>query len=207
MNSRSDKYSGHDDLFDEEHGVLRNRLGITDAEELGVAENECLIRAYGAALAGYDEGHRFDEEDVRHLHRLFLGPVFEWAGTYRRVDISSPGIRYCHAAYIGDNMKAFSKRLAALTPFSEGMGKEEVVKRLAEIHAELIVIHPFRDGNGRTTRLLCDLLLAQAGRKAMDTAAFYDGAFMQKYHAAIRQAWHTGGYSGLEALFYRLLAD
>jgi len=129
MNSRSDKYSGHDDLFDEEHGVLRNRLGITDAEELGVAENECLIRAYGAALAGYDEGHRFDEEDVRHLHRLFLGPVFEWAGTYRRVDISSPGIRYCHAAYIEDNMKAFSKRLAALTPFSEGMGKEEVVRR------------------------------------------------------------------------------
>lgn len=205
MSNRSDKYSGHDDLFDEEHGVLRNRLGITDAEELGVAENECLIRAYNAALAEYDEGHSFTEEDVRHLHQLFLGPVFEWAGTYRRVDISSPGIRYGHAAYLMESMEAFSKRLSGLTPLREDMRKEEIVRRIAEIHAELIVIHPFRDGNGRTTRLLCDLLLIQAGRRAMDTAAFYDADFIKKYHAAIRQAWHSGEYSGLEALFYRLV--
>ncbi|WP_162179654.1 Fic family protein [Solidesulfovibrio alcoholivorans] len=80
------------------------------------------------------------------------------------------------------------------------MGRDEIVRRTAEIHGELIVIHPFRDGNGRTTRLLCDLLLIQSGRRVLDTTIFYDRSFITKYHSAIRMVWHSGDCSELERL-------
>ena len=103
-------------------------------------------------------------------------------------------------------MKAFSKLLSVLTPFKADFSKDELAKRLAEIHGELIVIHPFRDGNGRTTRLLCDLLLIQAGKKALDTIIFYKKSFLTKYHSAIKEIWQHKNYKELEDLFFNLMA-
>lgn len=102
---------------------------------------------------------------MRDLHKLFLGEIFEWAGKYRIVDISSPQIRWCHAQFIESELERYSKLLSELTPFSPDLSREEIINRLVKVHGELIVIHPFRDGNGRTTRLLCDLLLGQAGAR------------------------------------------
>lgn len=205
MAKKTTKYDVQDALFDHEHGVLKNKLGIIDPRELAVVEGRSLVKAYKAVPELYDNNHKFTENDIKYLHKLFLGEVFEWAGKYRDVDISSPGIRYCHAAYLPQNMAEFSKRLARLTPFSAELGKYEIIKRLAEIHGELIIIHPFRDGNGRTTRLLCDLLLLQAGRKILDTEKFYSKKFLSSYHAAIQKLWHSGDYSDLEALLASLM--
>lgn len=205
MTKKNDKYDVDDILFDDEHGVLKNKLGILDNEKLGVIENENLLIAYNEASDLYDENHSFNEKDIKQLHKLFLGRIFKWAGTYRNVDISSPGIRYCHAIYIQDNMKAFSKRLSELTPVNESISKQELAKIIAEIHGELIVIHPFRDGNGRTTRLLCDMVLLQAGRNALDTNIFYKKEFIEKYHSAILKVWKQKDYSELETLFFQLL--
>lgn len=111
----------------------------------------------------YSEKHHFTDQDVRTIHKWFLGDIYIWAGTYRSVDLSSENIRYCHAKYIHNSMKSFGVMLAETTPsFSPLWPKDEILKRLAKIHGELIIIHPFRDGNGRTTRLLCNLLLMQA---------------------------------------------
>lgn len=205
MTKKTTKYDVQDALFDHEHGVLKNKLGIIDANKLGVIEGRCLLNAYKQTSSLYDKNHKFTENDVKDLHKLFLGDVFDWAGKYRDVDISSPGIRYCHAAYLPQNMADFSKRLARLTPFTPDLTKEEIVKRLAEIHGELIIIHPFRDGNGRTTRLLCDLLLLQSGRMILDTDKFYTKKFLGKYHKAIQKLWHSGDYTDLEVLLDSLM--
>ena len=205
MPTNSDKYSAKDPLFDEEHGVLKNLLGITDKDDLYSIEIKNLTRAYKAAALLYETDHHFTATDVCALHKIFLGTIYTWAGNYRDIDISSPGIRYCHASYIPENMKAFSKRLTELTPFHDGLGKEEITRRVAEIHGELILIHPFRDGNGRTTRLLCDLLLMQAGYNPLDTSIFYDKKFIDRYHHAIQSAWHSGDYAELISLFSPLI--
>ncbi|MBI9077899.1 MAG: hypothetical protein JEZ02_21045, partial [Desulfatibacillum sp.] len=94
------KYNVKDDAFDPVHEVLKNKLAIMDPEELQSKERDCLLIAYSKAALNYSEDHVFTEEDIRALHNLFLGDLYEWAGTYRTVDLSSENIRYCHAAYI-----------------------------------------------------------------------------------------------------------
>lgn len=202
----AEKYDVDDPAFDAGHGVLRNRRGIVDAGELERAESDCLLAAYDMAALSYSETHRFSEADVRDLHRSFLGPLFDWAGTYRAVDLSSAGIRWCHAAHIGKEMARFGKRLTELTPFAPSMDRRTLLARLAEVHGELVVIHPFRDGNGRTARLLCDLMLMQAEQPPIHFGAFDDREIREEYHRAIREVWAKVEYGRLIALLDRLLA-
>ena len=198
-----DKYNQRDTLFDAEHGVLKNKRKITNPDALNLAETEALIAAYDLAATRYSEAHQFTSEDIRELHRLFLGEFFDWAGEYRDVDISSKDIRWYHAAYIPNEMKRFNKILLKNTPFSPRWAKQELLEKLAEIHGELVLIHPFRDGNGRTTRLLCDLLLLQAERKTMNMPEFYDRR--PEYYQAIQQVWLEGRYEKLIAFLEPLM--
>lgn len=200
-----EKYDVDDPAFDAAHGVLRNRRSITDAVELERAENNCLISAYESAALSFSETHRFSEADVRDLHRLFLGSLYEWAGSYRIVDISSADIRWCHAAHIGKEMARLGQRLSALTPLVPTLDRPTFLSHLAELHGGLVVIHPFRDGNGRTTRILTNLLLMQAEKPPIRLASFDDAEVRKEYHAAIREVWAAVDYRRLMALFDRLI--
>ena len=57
--------------------------------------------------------------------------------------------------------------LHSYTPCS-GYDDEQLVEAIAIVHVELILIHPFRDGNGRLSRLLADVMMTQAGRPPLD---------------------------------------
>ncbi|MBF0508549.1 MAG: Fic family protein [Deltaproteobacteria bacterium] len=199
--NKKNKYDADDPLFDQRRGVLKNKLGITDNEKLQDIEAQHLVEAYEQAALAYSERHVFAEQDIRYLHKLFLGQIYDWAGNYRSVDLSSEDIRYCHAAFITQNMQKFSDELSNMTPFQADFSKQEIVSRLAKIHGELIIIHPFRDGNGRTTRLLCDLLLMQAEYNPVDAEPFYNEEFIKKYHSAIQTLWHTNDHAPLFNLF------
>jgi cell filamentation protein len=199
------RYQVKDPLVDEKHGILKNKFKITDKEKLQLIETDHLAEAYRKAVSEYGTEHTFTEKDIRHLHKLFLGDIYSWAGKYRAVDISSEDIRYCHAAYIQPEMQKYSKMLETMTPFIQKLPQTQLAYLLAKIHGELIVIHPFRDGNGRTTRLLGDLLLMQGGYKMLRSDAFYEEPFVEKYHDAIRRVWHLTDYSGLTDLFRPLL--
>ncbi len=200
------KYDINDPLFDEKHGVLKNKLGIINRDELETAEKQTLISAYKEAALEYSSTHAFTEKDVKHLHKLFLGEIYQWAGEYRTVDLSSSEIRFCHAAYIEKNMKVYSEDLSGISPFTPDLAKKDILSRLAIIHGELIIIHPFRDGNGRTTRLLCDLLLMQAEYKPMRAGSFYSESFVQQDHKAIQHVWHAKDYSVLADFFEPLIS-
>lgn len=64
---------------------------------------------------------------------------------------------------VADNMERFGQTiLAAKTPFRP-QSRSQAVYDLAEIHAELLLIHPFREGNGRLARWLVELLCLQTG--------------------------------------------
>ena len=202
-----EKYDIDDPLWDYEHDVLFNKLGITDPEKLEMEEDEGLLRAYKEAFEQYPEDHIFSAGDIHHLHKLFLRHLYDWAGECREVDISSEQIRWCHARFIGQEMERISKLLAEKTPFSPGWPRQRVVETLAEIHAEIVLIHPFRDGNGRVTRLLCDLLLFQAGHEPIRKGVFYDQEGRKLYFAAIREAWVTGRYSKLCSILDGLISS
>ena len=202
----SHKYTTSDPAFDKTHGVLKNKLDLTDAQALENAETHALILAYDQAAQSYSDNHAFTAADVCRLHEMFLGDIYSWAGTYRTIDLSSPDIRWCHAAFIAREMQRFDDMLQKATPLSSNLSCEDIIATIAEIHGELIVIHPFRDGNGRTTRLLCDLLFMQAGIAPLSPTAFNDKETQQQYFAAIRDVWVRSDYEKLINLMTRLLA-
>lgn len=202
----SRKYSANDPAFDAVHGVLKNTLGLTDERALQRAEKQALVAAYDLAATTYSETHRFMAEDVCRLHAMFLGEIYPWAGRYRTIDISSPGIRWCHALHIETEMARLEDRLKDATPLSPLAPRAEVLAKVAEIHGELVVIHPFRDGNGRTARLLANLMLMQAECPPFHMEAFNSADVQERYFAAIRDVWAKADYEKLTALFAELVS-
>ena len=179
--------------------VLRNLLDITRVREMEEVESEALKVAQEIAVKRYGPNHVFTPADIRWLHRLWLGSIYQWAGTYRTVNIGTGGFQFAHAPLIPRLMKIFgSEVLRRHTPCGRA-GAETIARSLAVVHAELILIHPFRDGNGRLARLLAVLMAAQAGVLSMRLSPLA-GAGKRTYVQAIHAAM-SRDYAPLESLF------
>jgi cell filamentation protein len=81
----------------------------------------------------------------------------------------------------------------------KGMDDTRLVRALAISHAELILIHPFREGNGRLARLLNTLMALQAGLPALDYGGIR-GRARREYIAAIHAALDRN-YAPMERVF------
>ncbi|MGH7261622.1 MAG: Fic/DOC family protein [Nitrospiraceae bacterium] len=137
--------------------VLKNRLGITSTKEMDVTEARALERAMDVLVRTYGETHWFTVADVRECHRTWLGDIYEWAGRYRQVNVSKDGFPFAAAAQVPALMDQFERGvLRRCTPCTFA-DRAEVVRALAETHVELVLVHPFRDGNGRLARALMTL--------------------------------------------------
>ncbi len=78
---------------------------------------------------------------------------------------------------------------------------------MAEVHAELLLIYPFRDGNGRLVRLLADVMALQAGWRLPDYRFRGRGSERERavYFAAVKQGYLTR-YDDLTAFFLRAVS-
>ena len=152
--------------------VLRNLLGITRVRDMNLAESQALEIAQDLALDRFDADHRFTTQDICNLHALWLGPIYPWAGEYRSVDIGKGGFQFAHARLIQGLMAELERgALKKYTPchFADDAALAlALALALAEVHAELILVHPFREGNGRLARLLALLMALQAGLPPLD---------------------------------------
>ena len=135
--------------------VLKNLLGITSKEVMDEAEARALEQATDVLIRAHGETHRFTAADLCDCHRTWLGDIYEWAGHYRRVTVSKDGFPFAAAAQVPALMDQFERdELRRCTPctFTD---RAAVIRALAETHVELVLIHPFRDGNGRLARVHC----------------------------------------------------
>jgi cell filamentation protein len=184
--------------------VLHNRLGIVRVRDMNEAESQALMIAQDAALDQFGPEHRFTAADIRDLHRLWLGPIYDWAGDYRNVNIGKGGFQFAHAPLIAGLMGELQRgALARHTP-CRPCRDDAVAAAMAEVHAELILIHPFRDGNGRLARLLALLMALQAGLPPLDFSPLA-GQGRRAYIAAIHAALGRD-YGPLTAMFGRVIA-
>lgn len=182
------------------HGrVLRNKLGIKSKRELDRLEKQELIRTHEELIATYDKNHRFTAVDICEIHKIWLGRVYEWAGEYRQINISKGDFHFAAAAQIPKLMESIERGpLSKFTPCNFD-SFDKIVWALAVVHTELVLIHPFREGNGRVARLLTDLMAAQAGLPPLDFAGIV-GNKKKEYISAI----HAGmdrNYNPMEGLF------
>jgi cell filamentation protein len=179
--------------------VLRNLLGINRVREMEEAESQALAAAQRAALEIYGPSHRFTPADIRRLHRMWLGSIYPWAGQYRTVNIGKGGFQFAHAPLIPRLMATLGKGMLRRHTPCGGAADVTVARSLAEVHAELILIHPFRDGNGRLARLVSALMASQAGLLSLNFSALAGGGrrtYVQAIHAAMSRE-----YAPLESLF------
>ena len=183
--------------------VLRNLLGIVRVRDIKEAESEALDRAYEEASRQFGPTYRFRAGDIRDLHAAWLGPIYGWAGEYRTLNIGKGGFQFAHTARIPALMEEFeSGPLRRHTPCM-ATDHAKLAEALAEVHAELILIHPFRDGNGRLARLLAVLMALQAGLPQLDFSAL-DGVRRRIYVRAIHAALDRN-YGPLTDLFRRVI--
>jgi cell filamentation protein len=130
---------------------------------------------------------------------MWLGSIYPWAGNYRTVKIGKGGFQFAHAPLIPRLMVALGKEvLRRHTPCGSAAGVI-VARSLAEVHAEFILVHPFRDGNGRVARLLTTLMASQAGLLSLNFSALAGRrkrTYVQAIHAAM-----SHDYGPFESLF------
>ena len=183
--------------------VLRNQLGIRLLEEMHDAEARALERAIVALVSKYSGKHRFTAADVCEIHKIWLGEIYEWAGNYRQVNLAKGDFPFAAAERVPALMEEFEKDvLARYTPcnFQE---RADVIRALSEAHVELVLIHPFRDGNGRAARVLAILMALQAGLPMLDFTSIA-GESKQEYFAAV-QAGLDRNYEPMGRLFARII--
>lgn len=168
--------------------VLRNLLGIKRVGDINEAESQALLLAQAQAVDRYGDDQRFTAQDICDLHRLWLGPVYAWAGEYRTVNVGKAGFQFAHAPLIPGLMLELERgALAEFTPCRPSTDAA-VARALAVAHAELILIHPFRDGNGRVARLLALLMGLQAGLPPIDFSPLdrmHKAHYIGSIHAAV----------------------
>jgi cell filamentation protein len=166
--------------------VLKNSLHIKDKQAIGEVETRELYRVTDQLTEIYDQDHRFTVADICAMHKKWLGAVYEWAGKYRQVTISKGGFTFALPRVIPQLMADFEKNeLNRYTPCNF-KNQEEQAQALAIVHTELLLIHPFREGNGRLSRLLATLMALQAGLPPLDFSEF-EGERKEEYFAAVRQ--------------------
>ena len=183
--------------------VLKNLPGIKRKREMDEVESIALKTVLDKLLDTYDENHRFIETDIKQMHKLWLGEIYEWAGKYRQVNVSKGDFPFAAAKQIPRLMSNFEKSsLRKHTPCNFKSSKR-VIQALAEVHVEFVLIHPFREGNGRVARIISTLMAAQARLPVLD---FTDitGRKRKDYFSAINRGLEMD-YKPLEKIFSRII--
>ena len=169
--------------------VLRNLVGITSPEDMDALELQLLGDLYEEVLLNEFPDRTLTVADLKHWHQLWLGNVYPWAGKERSVNLGKDGFQFATAALLPRLLDEFERQyLSRWTPCTN-LASDELMNAIAVTHVELIVIHPFREGNGRLSRLLADVMAVQAGHEPLDYSAW------EQHKAAYIGAIHAG-FSG-----------
>ena len=199
LNSAEERYQpGSGDL------VLANKLGITDEEEMEALESGLLLMLYELLFIEGQPPTALAFDHISGWHRQWLGNVYDWAGRLRNANLTKDGFQFAAADRIPLLLDGFEKQFLSRSGELKSLARPELVSYLAECHVEFILIHPFREGNGRLSRLLCDVLSVLAGKGLLDYSLWdVHKAF---YFKAI-QAGVSGNYSPMKQLVSDILPD
>ena len=183
--------------------VLKNRLGITSTQDMDDAETRVLAKTMDALVRSYGAAERFTAADLCEWHGIWLGDIYEWAGRYRQVNVSKDDFPFATAAHIPSLMEQFERDVLRRCTPCNFADRAAVTHTLAETHVELVLIHPFRDGNGRLARVLATLMALQAGLPLLDFSLIV-GEKKQGYFAAVRAGLEKN-YAPMERLFVEII--
>ena len=129
--------------------ILENKLNITDPAELAREEERISkIRAKEMFETGYlDTLESGTFETLKKIHKCLFEKIYEFAGELRNVNIAKGNFRFVPLAYLEVAIKNIEKM------------PQSTYEEMIEKYVEMNIAHPFREGNGRSTRIWLDLIL------------------------------------------------
>lgn len=161
-------------IYYKDSNISINKLDIHDSQLIHELERELLLQTYEYFHTTLEENTIFDKNYLSLIHHHLFEKLYTWAGDYRTINISKGTSIFC--PYI--NLDSFSsdifKQLEKenyLRDFESPSLRESFAKRLAYYMCELIVLHPFNEGNGRSLRLYFDMIVTYNGYDYIDYAS------------------------------------
>lgn len=137
------------EYFIEGTEVFKNKLGITDYETLREKETEItfekLVELYKNPIEGV-----FDKKHLCAIHEYLFGDIYPFAGKYRTVYMQKNNSYFTGEDQIDIHLNIVLKEMHE--EFLKCHNFNDYTIFLAEYYYDLLVIHPFREGNGRTIR-------------------------------------------------------
>lgn len=181
--------------------VLKNKLGIILPEEMGDAETLLLKKLYDYVFQS-QLPQELTIQLIKTWHRKWLGPIYEWAGQFRAVYLSKENFVFANAELIPKLM--LNMEVNYFSRFSElqNLDSQALVSYMAETHVEFILIHPFREGNGRLSRLILDVIAVKAGYYPMDYSLWDEN---KDYYFKSIQAGLSGNINHMKRLVKDIL--
>ena len=149
-----------DPYIDPETGILRNLVGARSITELH--EREANISVVGELLTdAIPRTNNFAE--LSAIHKTLFGPVYDWAGKKRTVNIRrGNGDYFLNYGNLDTGLNFVFNSLAE-SNYLIGLARDDFVQQIAYFYEQLNYIHPFREGNGRTQRLFWTRVARDAG--------------------------------------------
>jgi len=152
---------------------LKNKLGIVDAGELRAVEGR-IVSIRDVELARETLPGEYNLAHLQAFHHALFHDVYEWAGQTRTVNLHKENSMFAAWQYLEDQTSALLGGLEH-DNWLMGLRRERFVELLAHYYGELNVLHPFREGNGRTQRAFLRQLSAAAGWRLDWSALDRDG--------------------------------
>ena len=128
--------------------ALENKLGIIDSAELARQEERLSkIKAVELFESGYlDSLEAGSFDSLKKIHYFLFNEIYDFAGKIREVNISKGNFRFAPLMYLNESLKNIDKM------------KQSSFDEIVEKYVEMNIAHPFREGNGRSTRIWLDLI-------------------------------------------------
>ena len=151
MFSKYDVYTTSQSIYCyPDSNVLRNKLNIRDNKLLKTAEEEITLIKQMELLKNPIKGN-FSKAHLMNIHKFIFEDIYSFAGKIRREQISKADTMFYPPNLIDRELDKVFAKIKDKNMLKE-TDKEKVFDNLAYVMAELNIIHPFREGNGRTIR-------------------------------------------------------
>lgn len=156
---------------------LENKLGIKNSAQLAEAE-ERISKKKAAEMfeSGFlDSLDAGTFRSLAEIHRFLFSEIYDFAGELRTVNISKGGFRFASVLYLEAALKNIEEM------------PQSTFEEIAEKYVEMNVAHPFREGNGRSTRIWLDLMLKKELGMVVDWSIIdKDGYFLAMERSLVK---------------------
>lgn len=178
--------------------ILINKLDLHDSNKLFNLEKQ-IVLAKSYILRQNVNKYGFDKQHFINIHKFLFEDIYPFAGKFRTENISKGNFTFANWEFIEEQLDYLLNKLKSEN-YLEGLSKEDLSKRLAFYLSELNVLHPFREGNGRTIREFIRELAYKNGY-VLDLT---QNTAEEIFNASVKSVFNT---TDLEKIIYNCLID